>query len=98
MSGLAPIRLNPRAEIRRQRIADDVFCVIVDDFLEDPQALVEFSAENADRFSIPERSYPGMMLRLDTDALMDFDRFIRNRMSRTFAFLRGNANRIVHQS
>lgn len=92
MSGLAPIRLNPHAEMRRQRIADDVFCVIVDDFLEDPETLVEFSARNADQFSIPERSYPGLMLRLETDALVDFDRFIRNRMSRTFAFLRGNVN------
>jgi len=91
MSGLATIRLNPNAEIQRQRIAEDTFCIIVDNFLEDPDALVEFAAKNAEQFSIPERSYPGVMMRLDTDALLDFDRFIRNRMGKAFSFLRGNA-------
>lgn len=92
MRGLPIIRLNPSAEIRRQTIAEDTFCVIVDDFLEDPAALIDFAAENAEQFSIPERSYPGLMLRLETDALLDFDRFVRNRMSKTFSFLRSNAN------
>lgn len=91
MSGLPTIRLNPAAEIRQQTIAENTFCIIVDDFLEDPQALVEFAAEHSDQFSIPERSYPGMMMRLQTDALLDFDRFIRNRMGKAFSFLRGNA-------
>lgn len=92
MSGLPTIRLNPAAEIRRQTIAEDTFCVVVDDFLEDPEALIELAAANAGRFSIPERSYPGMMMGLGSDTLLDFDRFIRNRMSKTFSFLRGNAN------
>jgi hypothetical protein len=92
MDGLPTIRLNPDAEIRRQTIAEEVFCVIVDDFLEDPHALVDFAADNARQFSIPERSYPGLMMRLETDALRDFDRFIRNRMGKMFSFLRGNAN------
>lgn len=92
MERLPTIRLNPSAEIRRQDIADDAFCVIVDDFLEDPDALIDFAADNAEQFSMPERSYPGMMMRLETAALADFDRFVRNRMGRTFSFLRSNAS------
>lgn len=92
MSGLPIIRLNSSAQIRRQAIAENAFCIIVDDFLEDPEALIDFAAENNNQFSIPERSYPGMMMRLDSIALLDFERFIRNRMGKTFSFLRGNAN------
>lgn len=91
MTGLPIIRLNPNAEIARQTIAEDVFCIIIDDFLEDPHALIDFAADNAEQFSIPERSYPGLMMRLETNALVDFDRFVRNRMSKAFSFLRGNA-------
>ena len=92
MIRLPKIRLNSSAKIRRQTIAENSFCVIVDNFLESPEAIVEFAVANADQFSIPERSYPGMMMRLDTDALVEFDRFVRNRMSKEFSFLRGNAN------
>lgn len=91
MTALATIRLNPDLEIRRHRIDDENSCVIVDDFLADPQALIDFAASNADRFLVPEIGYPGLLLNLAPSVLRDFHRFILRRMGSVFSFLRGRA-------
>ncbi len=85
------IRLNPDPQIRQHKICDDVFCVIVDDFLADPQSLIDYAVENAERFFIPEFGYPGVLLNLDTSVLEDFHRFILRRMGRMYSFLRSRA-------
>jgi Family of unknown function (DUF6445) len=88
---LALIRLNPDAVVRRQEIGDGQCCVIVDNFLEDPQALVEFAHRNRARARMAPQGYPGTVLALGDGDLVDVHRFIRGRMSKTFGFLRGNA-------
>ena len=91
MTALGTIRLNPDLEIRRHRIDDENTCVIVDDFLADPRSLIEFAVSNADRFSVPEIGYPGLLLNFDPSILRDFHRFILRRMGSVFSFLRGRA-------
>ncbi len=85
------IRLNPNPQIDKHEICDDAFCVVVDDFLVDPQALIDYAVENADKFFTPDFGYPGVLLDLDTAVLEDFHRFILRRMARTYSFLRSRA-------
>ncbi|MCH7823027.1 MAG: hypothetical protein IIA07_13530 [Proteobacteria bacterium] len=85
------IRVNLHAEIRRETISGDQYCVIVDDFLRDPHELVETAAHHADEFEMPERpSYPGRLIRVDCDPMKDIYRFIRFKMTKHFPFLKGD--------
>jgi hypothetical protein len=70
------------------RIAKNA-CVIVDDFLRDPGAIVDYCCAHADNFTIPERSYPGPLLSVSDEAMSDITRFIRTTMSKQFEFLKG---------
>ena len=92
MSGLELIRVNPNLEIQREQISETDFCVVVDDFLKDPQALIDYAAENPDKFDEPELAYPGLMMDLDPGVLRDFTRFVLTPMRHTFGFLRGSAS------
>ena len=85
------IRLNPDLEIREHRIDDDARCVIVDDFLADPDALIGLAERRADRFYAPAIGYPGLTLNLEPGLLRDFDRFLLRRIGAMFGFLRGGA-------
>ena len=79
------------ANIRREEISADQHCVIVDDFLQDPHGLVEFAAHHAGEFSDPQRgNYPGLLYRVDGDAMIDIYLFIRSKMTKHFPFCRGN--------
>ncbi len=85
------IRINPQLDIRREMISEDQHCVIVDDFLQDPHELVEFAAQRAGEFSLPDRgNYPGPLFRVDGDAMTDIYGFIRSKMTKHFPFLRGS--------
>jgi hypothetical protein len=87
------IRINTDAEIRREKISEDHDCVIIDDFLRDPHELVEFAADHAGEFSMPEqRGYPGLLFDVNEDAMTDIYRFIRSVMTKYFPFLRGRMN------
>ena len=84
------IPINAAAEIRRETISGDQYCVIVDDFLKDPHKLVEFATHHAGEFSEPAQgNYPGPLLRVDGDAMTDIYLFIRSKMTRQFSFCRG---------
>jgi len=91
MTALPNLRLNPDPQLRRQAIGDNQFCVIVDDFLANPEALIEIACASARQFYAPTAGYPGLMLYLDPELVADFNRFIRTRMSPLFGFLRGDA-------
>lgn len=84
------IRLNSAATIRREPIADGVFCVVVDDFLADPDDVVAYACDNADAFTTPDYPYPGVRMDLSQPAVAELQRFVRSRLSREFGFLRGN--------
>jgi hypothetical protein len=84
------IAVNPESTIQREAISENQHCVVVDDFLLRPHDVVDFAARHASEFSRQASSYPGQLFRLDADAMSDIYRFIRNRMSKHFPFLRGN--------
>ena len=48
------IGISPNASVEVRRIDDDNVCVVVDDFLNDPHALVEFATAHADDFEMQE--------------------------------------------
>jgi hypothetical protein len=89
MAALQEIRVNPHASIRRESITEDDDCVIVDDFLQDPNELVEFAAELTSEFATAESDYPGLLCAVDDQAMSDVYRYIRSNMTKYFPFLRG---------
>ena len=89
LSNPPEIEINSDLQIRVAEIAPGYSCIIIDDFLREPHALVEYAARNADAFSTPERSYPGLLYNIDNNAMKDIIRFIRSSMSKQFSFLRG---------
>ncbi len=90
MAALPAIQINPVADVRRKAISEDQYCVIVDDFLQDPHEIVEFAAHHTSEFSIPgQGNYPGTLLRVAGDAMTDIYHFIRSKMTKHFPFLRG---------
>lgn len=89
MTTLPRIAINPNPHIRLEQVTDEHACVVVDDFLQDPGAVVDFCCEHADAFAIPKRSYPGPLLALSDETMSDITRFIRTSMSKKFSFLKG---------
>ena len=85
---LPKIEVNPDLDIRQKQMTARYSCVVVDDFLQNPEQIVAFVCSHAADFSIPDRSYPGMVLELGADPLTDVYRFIRSRMSKLFSFFR----------
>ena len=86
---MSEIRVNSGAEIRREAVSEDQYCVIVDDFLQHPEELVAFAADRAADFSWQTSSYPGPLYRIDAPAMKRVYDFIRTRMTKEFPFLRG---------
>ena len=86
------IRINTDAEIRREKISEDQECVIVDDFLHNPNEIIDFAADHASEFSMPEqRGYPGLLFDVNEETMTEFYRFIRFVMTKNFPFFRGGA-------
>jgi hypothetical protein len=89
MASIPLLRINPAAEVRREPITDRDFCVIVDDFLANPEALVDYAAAHPGEFSHPNVGYPGVQIRVNDDAMVEIFRFVRSSMSRLYSFMRG---------
>lgn len=89
MARIPVVQINPRASVRRERISESEFCTVVDDFLKDPGALVEYACEHPDAFSNPNIGYPGVQLRIDDYAMKNVFLFVRSRMSQLYGFMRG---------
>lgn len=83
------IEVNPDLVIRQEQITENHSCVVVDDFLKNPEDVVAFACRYANEFSIPPRSYPGKVFSVDQESMSDVYRFIRSRMSKLFSFMRG---------
>jgi hypothetical protein len=83
------IRINPEASLRREQIAANEFCIVVDDFLQNPDMLVEFACQHPGDFANPNIGYPGVQIRVHDDAMRDIFRFVRSTMSKQYAFMRG---------
>lgn len=87
---VAPLAVNPHADIELRDMGDGQQYAIVDDFLVDPDYVREFASQNRSAFEIPERGYPGLTLTVRGISMSEIYRFLRTRMSRSFAFLRGD--------
>ena len=85
------IEINPRLDIQIEEIGDGYSYVLIDDFLQNPEELVQFAFDNAAQFSVPEGSYPGLLFDVDDQAVPNLRRFIRSEMGRQFAFMKGDA-------
>lgn len=89
MAELPVIQINQNPNIRVNQLADGYACVVIDGFLRNPEKIVDFARDHASDFSIPERSYPGLVLDLEAEPMTDIYRFIRSTMTKYFAFFRG---------
>lgn len=83
------IEVNPEAGIRVEIFDDDYSCVVVDDFLANPDDVIEFACSHASDFSIPPRSYPGLVLPMGDASMVQVYRYFRAKMSKHFSFFRG---------
>lgn len=90
------INLNPDVQVRQ--ISEDSHCVIVDNFLRNPGAVVEFACSNADKFELQEVGYPGVLCDVSRTAMSEVQRFIRSHMSRQFSFLKGDIRTTTYLS
>ncbi len=91
MNDLETIRINNDAEIQFRQLSSGQSIAIIDDFLANPDELRAFAKRHADEFSMPPRSYPGILLDVDAAPMIDIYRFIRSTMAQHFSFLRGDA-------
>ena len=89
MAAIPLIQVNPQANLQREQISENEFCIVVDDFLKEPGLLVEFASQHKGDFSNPNIGYPGVQLRVNDEAMKGIFRFVRSRMSRPFNFMRG---------
>ncbi|MEO1574575.1 MAG: DUF6445 family protein [Pseudomonadota bacterium] len=85
------VKLNPNPTVEQVPLGGRAFAVTIDDFLANPDELVDYAADHVGDFFTPEHGYPGMNLVLPLPALDAFHRFILKKMGPTFGFLRGGA-------
>lgn len=91
MADLETIRINDDAKLQFRQLSSGHSIAIVDNFLADPGKLHAFAKQHADEFSMPPRSYPGILLDVDAAHMTDIYRFVRSTMAQHFSFLRGDA-------
>ncbi len=83
------LKINPTLEIHASQITDGQVCVVIDDFLLNPGEVVQYACTHEKKFTMLERSYPGVVLPVDNLLLENINRFIQKEMSRLFPFCRG---------
>ncbi|MFT5139964.1 MAG: hypothetical protein ACI9H8_002225 [Lysobacterales bacterium] len=88
MSNHFKIRVNPTAVIERLPINDQFFAIVVDDFLLNPEEVVEYANSHRADFEKPQRGYPGEVLDLEPQSLELLFQFWRTGLSRIFSFAR----------
>jgi len=83
------LHLNPRLEMQAVQVTDGHLCIVIDDFLQNPDEAVGFACARADHFEPQERAYPGLVLPVANEPLAEMNRFIQLELSRLFRFCRG---------
>ena len=81
--------LNPNAKIEVRGIGEDDTCVIVDDFLMNPESVIDYAVEITDHFAIPPKSYPGKVAEVRPIVADVICKYVKSSMSRHFPFMRG---------
>ncbi len=83
------LKINTALEITAVAVTEQHACVVIDDFLQNPDEVVAYASARAADFSMPERAYPGVVLPLANNMMAPLNRFIQMEMSRLFSFCRG---------
>ena len=86
----AALAINPDATVSVSDLAPGCRVAIIDDFLADPEYVREFARLQRTAFDVPQGGYPGHTLDVAGNSMTAIYRFLRNRMSREFGFLRGD--------
>ena len=67
---------NPRPKIQLIPIPGHLPCVVIDDFLSDPQAMVDYATQNRQRFTMaPPNTFPGLQLPMSDGFSAAFNEF-----------------------
>ena len=85
------IRTNRSALVELRQLSSGESVAVVDDFLVSPEELSLFAWQHADSFTMPPKSYPGIVLPVAAEPMAEIYRFIRTTLSPHFSFLRGGA-------
>jgi hypothetical protein len=88
---LKTIQINSDAPVEFLELASGQSIVIIDDFLSAPDELRQFAKAHADEFSMPPKSYPGIVRNINSRPLTDIYRFVRSTLGNHFSFFRGGA-------
>jgi len=83
------LKINPTLEITVVAVTEQHACVVVDDFLLNPDEVVAYASARAADFTMPDRAYPGAVLPVANSLMAPLNRFIQMEMSRLFSFCRG---------
>jgi len=88
---LQTIRTNRNARIELRRLSSGGSVAVIDDFLVSPEELRSYAQRHANDFTMPQKSYPGIVLAIEAQAMAEIYRFIRSTLRHEFSFLRGDA-------
>jgi len=88
---LQTISINRNAQVDLRQLSSGETVAVIDDFLIAPDELRSYASQHAEDFAMPPKSYPGIVLGIEAQAMADVHRIIRSTLGRPFSFLRGGA-------
>ena len=84
-----PLRVNPNLTVEIIPISEGNDCVVVDNFLTDPEEAVAYASQSASEFSSAS-AYPGMIYPPEALLMEEIYRFIRKKLNKPLSFHRGS--------
>ena len=85
-----PLKVNPNLTIEINPISEGNDCVVVDNFLADPEKAVAYASQKASEFSSAS-DYPGVIYPPESLLMDKIYRFIHKKLNKPLSFLRGSA-------
>jgi hypothetical protein len=82
------LSINNHLDFTVVELSEELRYVVIDNFLDNPEQLLQHAAAHRDQFQYPERAYPGGVLPLDDHVLAPINHFLRWQMSKLFPFSR----------
>ena len=89
MLDASPLKINPNLTIEINPISEGNDCVVVDNFLADPDKAVAYASQNAAEFSSAS-AYPGVIYPPEALLMDEIYRFIRKKLNKPLSFHRGS--------
>ena len=78
------LRVNNQLDFTVVELSEESRYVVIDNFLDNPEQLLQYAASHRDQFQYPERAYPGGVLPLGDEVLAPLNQFLRWEMSKLF--------------